>query len=503
MASFLWRATVITHRYLGVAVGLLMLVWFASGIVMMYVAYPELTDRDRLSSLAPIPWEGCCLLYTQKFADDDPIRAVQIQSLADEPVMRIRPEGRPGRLSSLGVSGPTLQLDERKARTIVLDAAQRIIGHDAQPVLSEIIDRDQWTVGDAGEGNRPLFHFVFDDPKGTHIYVSGTTGEVVLWTTATQRFWNWFGAIPHWLYFTQLRSNGPLWAQIVIWTSILGGFLTVIGLILGISQFKRGNNGRISPYRGWFYWHHLAGLLFGIVTLTWVVSGTLSMNPWGFLEGGGGNERIRVAGEPLTWGAVRDSIEAIRQAAPTGVVRLTTAILDGKLFWVAAQANGTVQRLDAQGRKAVVTAADLQAATQRLAGSVPIESQELVTGEDPYYFAFGIAERRDPPPFPVYRVILNDSEHTRYYLDAGTGELLRKVDADGRGYRWLFSGLHRLDFAAWLRLRPTWDMIMLALLLGGIGITATGTYLALSRIKRDLTFRRAPRGSDLIRPPAE
>ena len=39
MTSFLWRATVITHRYLGVAVGLLMLAWFASGIVMMYVAY--------------------------------------------------------------------------------------------------------------------------------------------------------------------------------------------------------------------------------------------------------------------------------------------------------------------------------------------------------------------------------------------------------------------------------------------------------------------------------
>ena len=141
----------------------------------------------------------------------------------------------------------------------------------------------------------------------------------------------------------------------------------------------------------------------------------------------------------------------------------------------------------------MVTAADLQAATQRLAGTVPIESQELVTGEDSYYFAFGIAERRDPPPFPVYRVILNDTDHTRYYLDPGTAELLRKVDADGRSYRWLFSGLHRLDFAAWLRMRPIWDMIMWVLLLGGIGLTATGTYLALSRIKRDLTFQRTPR----------
>ena len=126
-----------------------------------------------------------------------------------------------------------------------------------------------------------------------------------------------------------------------------------------------------------------------------------------------------------------------------------------------------------------------------------------MAGEDAYYFAFGIAERRDPPPFPVYRIILNDAEHMRYYLDPGTGQLLRKVDADGRGYRWLFSGLHRLDFSAWLRLRPLWDIIVLALLLGGIGLTATGTYLALSRIKRDLTFRPASRQPDPIRPPAE
>jgi hypothetical protein len=37
MAGFLWRTLVILHRYLGIAVGLLMLIWFLSGIVMMYV----------------------------------------------------------------------------------------------------------------------------------------------------------------------------------------------------------------------------------------------------------------------------------------------------------------------------------------------------------------------------------------------------------------------------------------------------------------------------------
>jgi hypothetical protein len=89
-------------------------------------------------------------------------------------------------------------------------------------------------------------------------------------------------------------------------------------------------------------------------------------------------------------------------------------------------------------------------------------------------------------------VVLNDAEHTRYYLNRDTAQLVRRVDANSRGQRWLFSGMHRLDFAQWLRVRPVWDIVMLVLLLGGLVGTATGVYLACLRIKRDLTFRRQP-----------
>jgi hypothetical protein len=493
MARVLWRATVILHRYLGVAVGLLMLVWFASGIVMMYVPYPGLTGKDRLVPLGPIAWAACCSLDAQNIAGDEPIRAVQIESMAGEPVLFVRPEGRPPRLSSLASSGPSLDIDDAKARAVVAQAAPRIIGQAAEPVAMELIERDQWTVGDGGDGNRPLYRFTFADPAGTQIYVSSTTGEIVLWTHAAQRFWNWFGAVPHWLYFTELRKNGPLWAQIVIWTSILGGFLTVLGLYLGIAQFKRGRSGRLSPYRGWFYWHHIVGLVFGIVTLTWVVSGTFSMNPWGFLEGRGGDERTRLSGELPSWGVIRASIEALKANPPPDAVRIASAPFGGRLFWLASRRDGSVTRLDAQGRPAPVEMSDLHAAAQRLAQGSSIESQGAIAEEEAYYFNFSIGEREDRAPLPAYRVVLNDSDHTRYYLNPETAQLVRKVDANSRGQRWLFSGLHRLDFAQWLRLRPVWDVVMLFLLFGGLAGTGTGVYLALQRIKRDLTFRRQPK----------
>src|SRR5262245_21743388 len=80
MANGLWRALVILHRYLGIAVGLLMAVWFVSGIVMMYVGFPRLTETERVRALAPIPWQACCQFGEQLLADDQPILRAQLES---------------------------------------------------------------------------------------------------------------------------------------------------------------------------------------------------------------------------------------------------------------------------------------------------------------------------------------------------------------------------------------------------------------------------------------
>src|SRR5260221_6955525 len=235
----LWRGTVFTHRYLGVAVGLLMVMWFATGIVMMYVAYPQISEKERLRTLSPIAWDDCCALDAQKIPDDQPVRIVLIENVGPEPVLRLLPDGGPPRMAALGQAAASFEIDSGRAREIAGAAAGRLMGTSAKTMVADVIDRDQWTVGEDYEGDRPLYHFLFDDPAGTEMYILRSTGRVALWTTASQRFWNWLGAVPHWLYFTELRDNGRLWSQIVIWTSIVAGFLTVIGLTIGILQLKR------------------------------------------------------------------------------------------------------------------------------------------------------------------------------------------------------------------------------------------------------------------------
>ena len=48
------RACILTHRYVGIATCLLFAMWFGSGMVMMYVGFPELTAEERLRGLTPL-----------------------------------------------------------------------------------------------------------------------------------------------------------------------------------------------------------------------------------------------------------------------------------------------------------------------------------------------------------------------------------------------------------------------------------------------------------------
>jgi hypothetical protein len=110
-----------------------------------------------------------------------------------------------------------------------------------------------------------------------------------------------------------------------------------------------------------------------------------------------------------------------------------------------------------------------------------VGSQAMMTQEDAFYFG-----HHGEVALPVYRVIVDDAELTRYYLDPVSGAVLRRADSNARWHRFLFAGLHRLDFTAGLRARPLWDVIMITLLLGGIGVSATGVYLAIRRIRVDV-----------------
>jgi hypothetical protein len=469
------RPLLIAHRYTAVAVGLLVAVWCVSGFVMMYQGFPWFTPEERLATLEPLDLRDCC---NEDFLppDVEPLQGFRVEMLLGEPVLR-QDGVTPMRLRT-GL--PLKPLTQSQLLDVAAGFAARRL-HSADPVWLGEVGIDQWSI-QAASSNRPVQHLALRDPAGTEIYVNGATGEVFQDTTRRERLLSWLGAIPHWLYFTGLRSNGPLWSQVVVWTAVLGTFLTATGLYVGISRLRRGNDSRLaSPFRGWWYWHHLLGLVFGVLALTWVFSGLMTMNPWGLLESEGGAAlRSALRGEADT-GALRRFLGAAPGRLPPGeFVQLQGGVRDGRLQVIAYRADGSLQRLDAEALPDPLDATTIERWVRGLPAGV--RTFERLDATDAYYYG-----HKSEATLPVYRAILEDRERTRLYIDPSTGAI-RIVDSQVRSSRWLISALHSLDLRG-LRSRPLWDIATLLLLAGVTALAITGSWMALQRIRADLAPR--------------
>ncbi|RFA38789.1 hypothetical protein CAL65_02430 [Alkalilimnicola ehrlichii] len=287
----------LTHRWSGIALCLLFACWFFSGVVMMYVPRPVLTEVERLERLPQLVAENCCVAFEPLFPD------------GVVPALRMHGE-RPVWAGTDAQGQPRLRYaDDGSALPDVsagyaLTVAARFAAASEQALTHQgLIHDDQWTVYRRFHPHRPLHKIAVNDAAGTELYVSSQTGEVVLATRRFERGWNWVGSVLHWLYFTDLRRQGAVWAQLIIWLSVAGCLLALSGLIVGTLRLRprrRYKNGTMTPYSGLMRWHHYSGALFGVITLTWIFSGLLSMNPWGLFERArvGDDERALLSGPP-------------------------------------------------------------------------------------------------------------------------------------------------------------------------------------------------------------
>jgi hypothetical protein len=476
------RLLLLAHRYLGIAVGLLMVMWCVSGVVMMYHSYPGLSESARLKHLAPLEWRGCCKISEGLLPKTTPAGHSAIEMLAGRPVLFTGSPDSPRPIDLL--TGDIARISVDQAASVARSFSRRT---GPTPRLLGLIGHDQWTVSGDFNADRPLFHFALDDVSGTELYVSSITGRAVQITTAHERFWNWLGAVPHWLYFSELRRNAWAWSQVVIYASLLGCFLAGIGIYLGWRQLAVQPAGRWSPYHGFNLWHHVAGLIFGILTLSWVLSGLLSMNPWGWLESSGTqseNTKLRGGPEPslARIGAALQAFAdggAFAGGAAGDAVSLRVAPLNSEIYFLASTAKGERRRFDAAAAAAPLSSDDLTFLARVLTGSGAPITPQLMSDEDNLYFS----HHRDVVALPVYRMILPGSG-IRYYVDPVAGMLVAKFDANAQAYRWLHQGLHRLDFTASWRGRPQWDVLMLVLLSGVTVVCVTGAYLGFRRLTR-------------------
>ncbi len=200
-------------------------------------------------------------------ADDARVSAYQLEMVGGRPTLRATFADVGRRVIDLR-SGATIDTVSSDEAALAASLFAQSSGVNGEARSAGVILRDQWTVG-YNRGERPIHEFHFDDVDDTVVYVSSTSGKVLQVTQKMQRFWNWLGSVPHWLYPTVLRQNVPLWTQVVVWSSVIGVFLTATGIYLGIKELRRRDGKMSSPHRGIMYWHHVPGLIFGVLVLTW------------------------------------------------------------------------------------------------------------------------------------------------------------------------------------------------------------------------------------------
>jgi hypothetical protein len=400
--------------------------------------------------------------------------------LLQRPIYRLF-DGRTSRIifADTGEPLPPLTPD------VALAVARALVPEHASTVhYDALIDRpDQWTMGQRAA--MPVHRVALGDPADSFLYVSQRSGEAVMRTTAPERRWAYVGAVIHWLYFAPFRRQSELWEQTIIWLSLAGCLLTATGLIWGIIVMRR------SPYAGLLKWHHYAGLIFGLSTLTFVFSGLLSMDPWNWHPGTAPTraERERVAGGPLLLAPL--SLERLHAAtgklahaaAPERLKELEVQQFQGELY-VAADAK-LVSATQPEGIVFEQFPEDVMQRAAHLAmPGVSIEDLAWLREYDNYYY-----DRAGQLTLPILRVRYHDANRTWLYFDPRRGAIARREERLSRINRWLYHGLHNLDFPFLYDRRPLWDVVVIALSLGGIVLSATTLLPAWRRLRR-ATLRR-------------
>lgn len=474
----------VVHRWIGIFTCLLCAIWFVSGVIMMYVPFPGLSDRDRMEWSAPVD------LSAVRIAPAAALKAARLRAVPDgfklnmqagEPVYRFT-EGK-RRVSISALDGRRLRPSDAAAAVLWV----RALHPGAPDIRAQTIERDQWTVAQGFDAHRPLHRVSLGDPAGTVVYVSSRTGEVVDDTTRTERFWNWMGAVPHWIYFTALRRDGATWRQVILWTSgptLIGAMLGVWVGLLRLRTRRRYKGGRVSPYRGWMKWHHVGGLLAGLFVCTWLFSGWLSVNPFRWFDRtpasrAGTLAYLGTRGGPAAFAS--DPAALARLPAGWGREARFTS-LGGRPLVVLMAPDLSERVFDGRsGAELRLGTADIRAAAAGLVPGAHLLSLTRLTQEDAYWYSHHTRRR-----LPVLRAVYDDADATWAHIDPVTGEILGRANNSSRTYRWLFDALHDMDLRWLLAHRPAWDLLVIGLSLGGLVISVSGIVIGWRRLGRKL-----------------
>lgn len=497
-----WRKLLIySHRWMGIVGGLLFVTWFFSGIMMMYWGMPNFRDAERLSHLAPLD------LSTARVEPADAARAAKIKPSSLRIAMYY--DGRPVYRfqNNTAVYADTGEVIGERSADRAMALVQRFAPEHTATIRYDtlLLESDQWTLFEGPYSALPLHRINVGDAADTVYYVSQKTGEPVQKTDRMSRFWGFLSAVLHYVYIPQLKRQRALWDGFIVWGSLSGCVMCLSGLATGIWRYSTSARFRIkgkvshSPYANWMKWHHYAGLIFGLVSFTWIMSGGFSLNPYGWFSSTTptAEQRRAVTGgsfdvKSVTLAGLREGIAVVSKSfAPKeadvlqfrGGLYLTAENppeyspddpkrkpSDYRMVSLAHPEQGAFKKFDEESMTKI--------ATEAMPG-VPIASSTWLSAYDNYY-----RSADNSRALPVLRVQYADPAQTWLYLDPNHGVIALKQDRVTRVRRWLYNGLHSFELPFLDEHRLLKDVLMITLCLGGLALSVTTLLPMFRRLRR-------------------
>lgn len=467
------RYLYLTHRWLGLILGPLVVLWLLSGVVMLFVSYPSLTNEEQLGHLQTLQRD------LVKVSPETAWHSISGQSLETTPI-KIQLEMQQSRPVYYFLTDYWRAVWADSGSRVVIDremAIRNALAFQPAEHVSKVslIALDQWSFSGRLNPHRPLYKVSLDNDSKSEIYISSRTGQVMLETSRHERFWNWLGSITHWVYFTELRANREVWRQVILWPAGFAIALSAIGIWIGILRMRlasRYSQNRHTPYRGLMRIHHVAGYALGLILFTWLFSGWLSMTPLNWLS-----DRSLSDQELHNWQGQPVSLDDYRLpdhfSAETKLLEWTS--FSGKVGVISHHLDKT-QRIDAVSGNALpaYTLQQLQAAVRNLQTASLTSIEWLPEQGDAYYTP-------DNKHLPIVRASFAADSNVSYYINAVTGEIVSSQDTRSRSYRWLFTALHTWNFPG---IEPQfWRRLLIILLsIAGLAISLTGLYYGFKRL---------------------
>jgi hypothetical protein len=487
---------IVVHRWLGLTAGLMVLVWYLTGLGLHWRPMPSVLSPEEVSRTQGESFS--LTLASKSFADvlqgRTGVREVLLRRAGSRLVYDVR-----------RMDGTVEILDAQNGRSLlpVNEALARDIAQTLVPrstIHSAVLMRGP----DAYYTNRRqlAYRVTFDDIGETRVYVGTATASVAARASIQHRLYQHFVNHPHYFSFDlPVRRRYPaLFESALMILNIVALVLVASGVVVSIRRFTRvgwfgGNGFRDGIVRKW---HYLVGTIFSITTLGFVLSAffllfrennvpQLAIVPTQDEQARIGRPLDRAQAVPLPLTSLDPS------RTPVAIDRLSTVslkrVLDVPLYVLRdSVGHQDIIRADTGQPFTVDPSWLADVAGAFLGAPVKLSDVEYMSDYDSYYYA----RHNRYPPLPAYRATVDNDDRTLLYLSAETGEVTGRANREFRIRRWLVIGPHTWDWPFLVRRPALWTAVSLTVLGGGLWVTLSGLYLGLQTVLGAGRNRRNP-----------